>query len=460
MLTLEPDIKNPISLAKLILETSSKPLTLRRVPPNFLVGEGAKRFAMEYGMDLVTNQQLTSRNANDRYQKWRADLLKAGGHGLNRSSPSGSVSDGFPRTKLGEDRGQDEMTPYTKARKGLLRDHTSAILTGMWNEGQPDSPSSGPNTPPSNGSNPSRARSSLSGPSSSTQQPRTSASAQFADGALTGSPVKRAKTMNDGRARSAQDLSKSTLNADGPDDVISLDKFPGDDASIGSDWAFVGPPSQPSQPTSPKPAVTEQTSEPNDTDFDLITDTMGAIAIDCHGNIAAGSSSGGIGMKHMGRTGPAALVGIGTSVIPPFNEQDLEPKFVAAVTSGTGEHMAATMAAQKCAERLKHGTRKSSSGRDCLEMDETQIMESFVLNDFMGHPGVRNQSSARAIGVMAVVVTKYGIYCHWAHNTDSFALASMSSEDSAPATVMSRLPEGAPVNIGARKISIREEPDW
>lgn len=411
-------------------------------------------------MALVTNQQLTSRNANDRYQKWRADLLKAGGHVLTPSSPRASVPDGFPRVKFEEDRSQDEMTPYTKARKGLLRDHTSAILTGMWNEGQPDSPSSGLNTPPSNGLSPSRARSSMSGPFSSTQQPKTSASAQFADGTLTGSPIKRAKTMKDGRAHPFQDHSQPIPSADGPGDVTSLDKFQSDDASAVSDLGFVGPSSQPSQPKSPRLAVTEQTAEPNDTDFDLITDTMGAIAIDCHGNIAAGSSSGGIGMKHMGRTGPAALVGIGTSVIPPFDEQDPERKFAAAVTSGTGEHMAATMAAQKCAERLYHGTCRGASGRDWEEADDAQIMQSFVLNDFMGHPGVRNQSSVRAIGVMAIVMTRYDVYCHWAHNTDSFALASMSSGDSAPATVMSRLPEGAPVNIGARKISLRESPDW
>ncbi|KAM0648596.1 hypothetical protein ACHAO3_006587 [Verticillium nonalfalfae] len=187
--------------------------------------------------------------------------------------------------------------------------------------------------------------------------------------------------------------------------------------------------------------------------LDMITDTIGAIAIDDAGHIAAGSSSGGIGMKHCGRLGPAALVGIGTAVVP-SDPSDPEGISVATVTSGTGEHMATTMASQRCAERIYSGTRRGVHGRDVQEDDEDLIMESFISNDFMGHPGVRNCNSVGAIGVMTVKKTRTGYYLYFAHNTDSFALASMGGADKEPQCVMSRLGNTEQVTRGARKISV------
>ncbi len=185
----------------------------------------------------------------------------------------------------------------------------------------------------------------------------------------------------------------------------------------------------------------------------MITDTIGAIAIDEKGLVAAGSSSGGIGMKHRGRLGPAALVGIGTAVVP-CQEDDEDDVSVAAVTSGTGEHMATTMASQRCAERLYQGTRRGRGGKDVQEDDESAIMDSFIVNDFMGHQGVKNCSSIGAIGIMAVKKCRTGYYLHFAHNTDSFALASMGGNEKEPVCVMSRLMDGGKINQGARKVSV------
>jgi taspase (threonine aspartase 1) len=185
---------------------------------------------------------------------------------------------------------------------------------------------------------------------------------------------------------------------------------------------------------------------------DRITDTVGAIAIDQSGHIAAGSSSGGIGMKHRGRVGPAALVGIGTAVIPAY-ANDPDNVAVATVTSGTGEHMATTMASQRCAERIYQGNLRGPEGRDVAEDDENAILENFISSDFLAHPGVQNSSSIGAIGVMTVKKTPGGYYLYFAHNTESFALASMSSNDREPSCVMSRINEGGSrIAHGARKI--------
>lgn len=191
----------------------------------------------------------------------------------------------------------------------------------------------------------------------------------------------------------------------------------------------------------------------NVSDTDAVTDTVGAIAIDLEGHIAAGSSSGGIGMKHKGRIGPAALVGVGTAVVPQDPNDDLATS-VAAVTSGTGEHMATTLASGKCAERLFQGTRRGPGGLDIREEDEHVLMESFVLDDFLGHPGVRNQPSPGAIGVMAVRKDRSGIYLYFAHNTESFALASMASTEREPLCLMSRLGNSKEVAQGARKMRL------
>jgi hypothetical protein len=115
---------------------------------------------------------------------------------------------------------------------------------------------------------------------------------------------------------------------------------------------------------------------------DKITDTVGAIAVDSYGNIAAGSSSGGIGMKHRGRTGPAALVGVGTAVIP-IDPKDPEKTCVATVTSGTGEHMATTMAAHTCATQL-YSCLQKEEGDDRGEIAEDEAMAEMIQRYFMG----------------------------------------------------------------------------
>ncbi|KAI1347751.1 nucleophile aminohydrolase [Xylaria sp. FL0043] len=415
-----PNVKNPITLARMILESSNKPLSLRRVPPNLLVSEGARDFAKGSGIELVSNDNLISKNARDRFVRWRDDLRRA------ESREVQIVSSGREETPLHY--GQDPR-----------KEHANAILTGTWNEGQPDSPSSA-----SPWLNPQDPHSPLSNPSPGTSQSSPKLTPERSPLSYLGSSLshKRQRFL---AARSDEYT----------DDRASPGRSyipPHDGASDERDSVVAALPRPYASQSPPFHRATKSEDGRSIEDEDRITDTVGAIAIDQLGRIAAGSSSGGIGMKHRGRIGPAALVGVGTAVVP-ADTHDADAVTVAAVTSGTGEHMATTMASQRCAERIYQGTVRGAGGRDRPEDDENAIIESFIVNDFLGHPGVRESTSTGAIGVMAVKKTPTGYYLYFAHNTESFALASMGSNDPSPACVMSRIHEGgSPIAQGARKI--------
>lgn len=170
---------------------------------------------------------------------------------------------------------------------------------------------------------------------------------------------------------------------------------------------------------------------PIDTDDHMISDTVGAIAIDSNGNIAAGSSSGGIAMKCQGRVGPAALLGIGTAVIP-VSPMDPQRTCIATVVSGTGEHLATTFSAITCANRIYANQEKEVSRESASDI------KVFIERNFCQHPSVLHSNSKGVIGVLSVTRTIDGIWLTFAHNSNTFALASMSSDDTGPVSVMSR----------------------
>lgn len=383
MLILIQGIQNPIHLARTVLDHSSKPLSLRRVPPNLLVGQGALDFAVENYVPVLHPNALVSDAAFDRYQKWTDDLARAETRNIRRPATEGK----------------------------------NLALAPCWNESQPYSPSLMVAETPS--------YLDLGEPTS--KRPRNGD--VVTDGPYSiKSPLIRHPYDEVARRGFFEELTwwrrtKGRLAGLEQHDDSELDDF--------SDAGRHPKPPPPTRADTPHDVRPRKTPQRLEREEDRITDTVGAIAIDCFGNIAAGSSSGGIGMKHPGRVGPAALVGIGTAVVP-FALTDPDHVSAATVTSGTGEHMATTMAAGVCANRLHSSTRRNLHGEIEFTDDDT-AMRSFVEQDFMGnsfmeatnvlmsgHASVQQSHSAGAIGILGVKQSIEGIYFYFVHNTDSF----------------------------------------
>ncbi|KAI4286233.1 MAG: hypothetical protein L6R35_004455 [Caloplaca aegaea] len=450
-------IQHPIHLARLILDYSSKPLSLRRVPPNLLAGPGATDFAESLQLPVLPHDSLISDAARARWQKWARDLRAA-------DLRSEQESDEFEETVASADPGGDyqqiELSPYnrrTTQADSMGKLATESLLAGSVPPGHPQLIDKEA-TPPAErlymdaAINPTPPHVKWAGQwqhhdSEPKKDPRDHQSSNFVDDKPPMTRPVPAATINTSKASvdmQEMDGDRSFTLAANPTPVLENTHVLHRDFPLHASRPFsVG-----------NDAAGSESVSLNDD----ITDTVGAIAVDCRGNIAAGSSSGGIGMKHRGRIGPAALVGVGTAVVP-VDTDDAEKTSVATVTSGTGEHMATTMAANVCANRLYSGTRKGKHGGS-ESTDDDSAVKSFVERDFMDHPSVKTSYSAGAIGVLGVKKTTDGVWLYFAHNTDSFAMASMSSEESKPRSVMSRSKESGRVVSGGRSLKYRRVTSW
>jgi taspase, threonine aspartase, 1 len=378
---------------------------LQRVPPNLLVGEGAADFAAEYGFPILPNEFLVSAGAKDRWRKWKKDLDRA----TQEAKEAEAASKRKPSTQL-----ETKDTP-TGSIKTL-----SPPPTPIDQVGTPIQPLPSPVEP---------APSAFSTPLLHTDFQHRSDSSDAAPPTYT--------------------------SINGHDNHYSCEDDT--DAAIDDNLEWLAsPPKRPklrsydgSDDHRHKARSLQLSDVDADDREDNITDTVGAIAIDAFGKIAAGSSSGGIGMKHKGRCGPAALVGIGTAVVP-ADPKDPEQMCCASVTSGTGEHMATTMAAAIASDRIYNSVKRE--GGRLITCTEEEAMKSVIDKEFMRHPGVFNSHCVGAIGILSVKKSKDGIWFYFGHNTDSFAIASMTGEEKKPICTMSRNKGNQSIAGGGRSI--------
>ncbi|KAK5947383.1 hypothetical protein PMZ80_001533 [Knufia obscura] len=371
-------VKNPIIVARHVLDASIQPLSLSRVPPNFLVGDGAVDFAEAHGVNIIPNEYLVSAGAKQRWQNWRRDLHKAEA---------------------------EERKQHERALTATNGHHSAPVTPAVASTTL--SPPITPNSPSQYRIEPHNVSKHATADGPSMRYSRE-LDAYYEDD----------ETGTDDRlAAMAQSRKRPRTDGSSSDDLES------------PDYAEIDPSQKQRVYRPPSEDQVQRPFRLRPEQEDHITDTVGAIAVDCFGRIAAGSSSGGIGMKHRGRCGPAALVGISTAVIP-ADPDDPEEASVATVTSGTGEHMATTAAAHIAADRILSCTQKVKGQLEPCNEDEA--MFSMIKNDFMRHPGVQNSPCQGAIGILAVKKTKDGVYFYFGHNTDSFALASMHSDERKP----------------------------
>jgi taspase (threonine aspartase 1) len=414
-------------------------LTLRRVPPNLLVAQGATEFAIEMGMPILPHDALVSPAAKERWLRWRADLRAAERKGRksgNHPSCWKVRSDVAPGDEIAQNRireqhtenmlqgtdrspspsASDENFYYTSEDTSNTPSDPSLLLS----ERSSDSWRSADRTmtPDMSYQPPVSAlvrphtvmESSRNALINSTQKVPTVSQfknhqdsqdmelcshtedtdkTEIHSGSGQSAPISGHNPWSDGSGEDSDSTSSTrTMKAEKLGQSIAgalvtpLPETPPEKDIITPTPCVTIPLSHIRERAPLPPGPAESLMGQHERNEDHITDTVGAIAVDSWGNIACGASSGGIGMKYRGRVGPAALVGIGAAVIP-MDPEDPEQACVATVTSGTGEHMATTMAATVCAERIYQSVKKSRGG-EYAEVSEDEALRAMIENEFMG----------------------------------------------------------------------------
>ena len=123
--------------------------------------------------------------------------------------------------------------------------------------------------------------------------------------------------------------------------------------------------------------------------------TVGAVACDAEGNLAAATSTGGMTNKRYGRVGDSPLIGAGTYA---------DNRSCAASATGHGEFFIRTVATHDVAARMLY------AGQTLAQAAEAVVMEALVA---VGGPGSGGLIAVDARGNVAAPFNGEGMYRGW-----------------------------------------------
>ena len=92
--------------------------------------------------------------------------------------------------------------------------------------------------------------------------------------------------------------------------------------------------------------------------------TVGAVAVDVDGHVAAATSTGGLTAKRWGRVGDSPLIGSGTYA---------DDRSAAVSATGSGEYFIRAVAAHQLAERIRLGGQSLQDALDCVLEDIAEL---------------------------------------------------------------------------------------
>lgn len=131
-------------------------------------------------------------------------------------------------------------------------------------------------------------------------------------------------------------------------------------------------------------------------------DTVGAVALDAAGNIAAGTSTGGTVNKTPGRVGDSSLIGCGVYA---------DNESAAASCTGWGEPIMKLVLAKAAADKVVRGLSPQQAAKQCIDMMKSRLNGhgGMILLDRNGKFGIAYNTPRMAWGWKSAGGEEFGV---------------------------------------------------